>query len=154
MTTNKQYYSSCMFSPIVIAVVMYLFSLYRDQNMGLVKQCLNALYKKNIQRLTRTFLTLSLADVANRVQLSSPQEAQKYILHMVCCSFSVVFKDEIIKWRLKTMWGILTFPVISSSLFIVIVMAYLAFVHDCLLYSVSCWITMYASHFTFTLFIV
>ncbi|KAG7166561.1 COP9 signalosome complex subunit 3-like 2 [Homarus americanus] len=37
--------------------------------MGLVKQCLSALYKKNIQRLTRTFLTLSLADVANRVQL-------------------------------------------------------------------------------------
>ncbi|XP_045130958.1 COP9 signalosome complex subunit 3-like [Portunus trituberculatus] len=54
-----------------------------DQNMGLVKQCLSALYKKNIQRLTRTFLTLSLADVANRVQLSTPQEAQKYILHMI-----------------------------------------------------------------------
>lgn len=56
----------------------------RDQNMGLVKQCLSALYKKNIQRLTRTFLTLSLADVANRVQLSTPQEAEKYILNMVC----------------------------------------------------------------------
>ncbi|XP_042226435.1 COP9 signalosome complex subunit 3-like isoform X1 [Homarus americanus] len=55
----------------------------RDQNMGLVKQCLSALYKKNIQRLTRTFLTLSLADVANRVQLSTPQEAQKYILNMI-----------------------------------------------------------------------
>lgn len=54
-----------------------------DQNMGLVKQCLSALYKKNIQRLTRTFLTLSLADVANRVQLSTPQEAQKYILNMI-----------------------------------------------------------------------
>lgn len=65
--------------------------------MGLVKQCLNALYKKNIQRLTRTFLTLSLADVANRVQLSSPQEAQKYILHMVRCSYSVLYWDEIIK---------------------------------------------------------
>lgn len=55
----------------------------RDQNLGLVKQCMCALYKKNIQRLTKTFLTLSLADVANRVQLSSPQEAQKYILNMI-----------------------------------------------------------------------
>ncbi|XP_076060686.1 COP9 signalosome subunit 3 [Oratosquilla oratoria] len=55
----------------------------RDQNMGLVKQCLNALYKKNIQRLTRTFLTLSLADVANRVQLATPQKAQEYILNMI-----------------------------------------------------------------------
>ncbi|KAG0729014.1 COP9 signalosome complex subunit 3 [Chionoecetes opilio] len=54
-----------------------------DQNMGLVKQCLSALYKKNIQRLTRTFLTLSLGDVANRVQLATPQEAQKYILNMI-----------------------------------------------------------------------
>jgi len=55
----------------------------RDKNMGLVKQCVTALYKKNIQRLTKTFLTLSLADMANRVQLSSPQDAEKYVLHMI-----------------------------------------------------------------------
>jgi PCI domain len=42
-----------------------------------------SLYKKNIQRLTKTFLTLSLADVASRVQLSDPAEAEKYILNMV-----------------------------------------------------------------------
>jgi COP9 signalosome complex subunit 3 len=55
----------------------------RDNNMGLVKQCVTSIYKKNIQRLTKTFLTLSLADMANRVQLSSPQEAEKYVLHMI-----------------------------------------------------------------------
>lgn len=55
----------------------------RDNNMGLVKQCLASLYKKNIQRLTKTFLTLSLSDMANRVQLSGPKEAEKYILHMI-----------------------------------------------------------------------
>ncbi|XP_061088860.1 COP9 signalosome complex subunit 3 isoform X2 [Conger conger] len=55
----------------------------RDNNMGLVKQCLASLYKKNIQRLTKTFLTLSLQDMASRVQLSGPQEAEKYILHMI-----------------------------------------------------------------------
>ena len=54
-----------------------------DNNLGLVKQCLTSLYKKNIQRLTKTFLTLSLADVAQRVQLAGPREAEKYILHMI-----------------------------------------------------------------------
>ena len=55
----------------------------RDGNMGLAKQVLYSLRKKNIQRLTKTFLTLSLADVASRVQLPSPREAEQAILNMV-----------------------------------------------------------------------
>lgn len=55
----------------------------RDKNMGLVKQVASVLYKKNIQRLTKTFLTLSLSDVASRVGLPGPSDAEKYILHMV-----------------------------------------------------------------------
>lgn len=55
----------------------------RDSNRGLVKQVIQSLYKKNIQRLTKTFLTLSLADVASRVQLSGPEEAEQYIFNMV-----------------------------------------------------------------------
>lgn len=55
----------------------------RDNNMGLVKQVLSTLYKKKIQRLTKTFLTLSLSDVASRACLSGPDEAEKYILGMV-----------------------------------------------------------------------
>ncbi|XP_064609422.1 COP9 signalosome complex subunit 3-like [Liolophura sinensis] len=55
----------------------------RDSNLGLVKQCITSIYKKNIQRLTKTFLTLSLSDMANRVQLSGPKEAEKYVLHMI-----------------------------------------------------------------------
>lgn len=55
----------------------------RDHNLGLVKQVVSVLYKKNIQRLTKTFLTLSLSDVASRVGLATPAEAEKYILHMV-----------------------------------------------------------------------
>lgn len=55
----------------------------RDHNMGLVKQVASVLYKKNIQRLTKTFLTLSLTDVASRVGLPTPADAEKYILHMV-----------------------------------------------------------------------
>ena len=53
-------------------------------------QVASSLYKKNIQRLTKTFLTLSLADVASRVQLSGPGEAEKYILKMVSFCFEFV----------------------------------------------------------------
>jgi len=55
----------------------------RDHNMGLVKQCITAMYKKNIQRLTKTFITLSLTDMANRVKLPSAREAEQYVLHMI-----------------------------------------------------------------------
>lgn len=41
------------------------------------------MYKKNIQCLTKTFLTLSLTDVASRVQLAGPAQAESYILNMV-----------------------------------------------------------------------
>jgi len=54
-----------------------------DNNVGLVKQVVSSLYKKNILRLTKTFLTLSLSDMANRVQLNSPREAEQYILNMI-----------------------------------------------------------------------
>uniref|UniRef100_A0A8C4QEJ8 COP9 signalosome complex subunit 3 n=1 Tax=Eptatretus burgeri TaxID=7764 RepID=A0A8C4QEJ8_EPTBU len=36
-----------------------------------------------VGRFIKTFLTLSLQDMANRVQLSSPREAEKYVLHMI-----------------------------------------------------------------------
>ncbi|XP_045480449.1 COP9 signalosome complex subunit 3 [Harmonia axyridis] len=55
----------------------------RDNNMGLVKQVKQMMHKKNIQRLTKTFLTLSLFDVANRVGLSGVQEAEQYVLQMI-----------------------------------------------------------------------
>jgi hypothetical protein len=41
------------------------------------------MYKRNIQRLTQTYLTLSLQDIANTVQLSSPKEAEMHVLQMV-----------------------------------------------------------------------
>uniref|UniRef100_U5EXW2 COP9 signalosome complex subunit 3 n=1 Tax=Corethrella appendiculata TaxID=1370023 RepID=U5EXW2_9DIPT len=86
----------------------------RDTNMGLVKLVISSLYKKNIQRLTKTFLTLSLADVASRVQLSGPAEAEKYILNMIKSGeiFAlinqkdgmVVFKDDPEKYNSPEMF--------------------------------------------------
>ncbi|XP_043251333.1 COP9 signalosome subunit 3 [Colletes latitarsis] len=64
-------------------ITRYQQHFTRDHNMGLVKQVLSYLYKKNIQRLTKTFLTLSLSDVASRVQLAGPADAEKYILNMI-----------------------------------------------------------------------
>lgn len=54
-----------------------------DQNEGLVKQVLQSLHKKNIQRLTRTFLTLSLSDVATRVHLTGAKDAEHRVVRMV-----------------------------------------------------------------------
>lgn len=55
----------------------------RDENMGLIKQCLTQVHKRNIQRLTKTFLTLALRDVAEHVGLASEKEAEQYILNMI-----------------------------------------------------------------------
>ncbi|KAL2943279.1 COP9 signalosome complex subunit 3 [Bienertia sinuspersici] len=54
-----------------------------DNNLGLVKQVASSIYKRNIQRLTQTYLTLSLEDIANTVQLSSPKEAEIHVLQMI-----------------------------------------------------------------------
>ncbi|KAK3264603.1 hypothetical protein CYMTET_26676 [Cymbomonas tetramitiformis] len=55
----------------------------KDNNYGLVKQCIQSLYKRNIQRLTQTYLTLSIEDIAQTVGLSSAVEAESYILRMI-----------------------------------------------------------------------
>ncbi|KAL5991110.1 COP9 signalosome complex subunit 3 [Asimina triloba] len=54
-----------------------------DNNLGLVKQVLSSLYKRNIQRLTQTYLTLSLQDIANTVQLKDSKQAEMHVLQMI-----------------------------------------------------------------------
>ncbi|XP_021299105.1 COP9 signalosome complex subunit 3 [Herrania umbratica] len=54
-----------------------------DNNLGLVKQVISSMYKRNIQRLTQTYLTLSLHDIASTVQLNSPKEAEMHVLQMI-----------------------------------------------------------------------
>ena len=49
-----------------------------------VKQCLASLVKRSIQRLTKTFITLSLKDLSERVGLEGgSQEAEYYLLQMI-----------------------------------------------------------------------
>ncbi|KAF4385785.1 hypothetical protein F8388_010341 [Cannabis sativa] len=54
-----------------------------DNNLGLVNQVVSSMYKRNIQRLTQTYLTLSLQDIANTVQLNSAKEAEMHVLQMI-----------------------------------------------------------------------
>ena len=54
-----------------------------DNNLGLVNQVVSSMYKRNIQRVTQTYLTLSLHDIASTVQLNSPKEAEMHVLQMI-----------------------------------------------------------------------
>ncbi|KAL1922758.1 uncharacterized protein VTP21DRAFT_9134 [Calcarisporiella thermophila] len=61
-------------------------SFIQDRNNGLAKQSIQALYRRNIQKLTQTYLTLSLADIAEAVGIEGPNAAklaEKYILEMI-----------------------------------------------------------------------
>ena len=59
-------------------------SLFNDDgNTGLVAQVVVARQKTSIKRLTKTFLTLSLEDVAARVGLESPQAAEMQLVSMI-----------------------------------------------------------------------
>ncbi|WOG96389.1 hypothetical protein DCAR_0415724 [Daucus carota subsp. sativus] len=55
----------------------------KDNNFGLVRQVVSSTYKRNVQRLTQTYLTLSLQDIADRVQLNSSKEAEMLVLQMI-----------------------------------------------------------------------
>jgi len=55
----------------------------KDKNFGLVKQCIQSLYSKNIQRHTQTYLTYSLQDMATNTKLRSPSDAEKHVLRMI-----------------------------------------------------------------------
>jgi len=54
-----------------------------DSNMGLVQQVVCSQTRTSIQRLTRTFITLSLTDLAARVGLATPQEVEREIVGMI-----------------------------------------------------------------------
>ncbi|KAG6756200.1 hypothetical protein POTOM_039625 [Populus tomentosa] len=65
-----------------------------DNNLGLVKQVISSMYKRNIQRLTQTYWTLSLQDIAKNVQLSSPKEAEIHVLQMVV-SYAIILDAKL-----------------------------------------------------------
>jgi len=61
----------------------YSETLESDKNLGLARQCLAKLTRRNIKRLTETFLTLSLEDIAKRVNLATAQDAESALVGMI-----------------------------------------------------------------------
>ncbi len=52
----------------------------QDGNLGLVSLAVEARTKRAIQRLTQTYLTLSLQHIANIADLPSAEEAEQHVL--------------------------------------------------------------------------
>ncbi len=67
-------------SPKTFLTTVYPPRPPQDTNFGLVKQVLSSLTVRSIQRLTQTFLTLSLPDIAVNAGLGGPGEAEARIL--------------------------------------------------------------------------
>ncbi|XP_072990884.1 COP9 signalosome complex subunit 3 [Typha latifolia] len=76
-------YATGKYSELEAFIQSNIEKFQSDNNLGLVKQVLSSLYKRNIQRLTQTYLTLSLQDIANAVQLRTPKEAEMHVLRMI-----------------------------------------------------------------------
>lgn len=55
----------------------------KDANLGLAKQVLPAFKRRSVKKLTLTYLTLSLADVATKTGLESAEAAEAIMLEMV-----------------------------------------------------------------------
>ncbi|KAF2068109.1 hypothetical protein CYY_010565 [Polysphondylium violaceum] len=54
----------------------------KDKNWGLVKLAIKSIYRRNIKKLTQTFMTLSIADIAEKVDLT-PSKAEAFVLKMI-----------------------------------------------------------------------
>lgn len=48
-----------------------------------MQQVVKALHRKNILKLTNTFLNMSISDLAQRVNLPSTAEAEEHLMAMV-----------------------------------------------------------------------
>lgn len=55
----------------------------KDKNFGLIKQCLKALTRRDIQRLTNTYVALSLGDIAKVAKLDNSRDAEAHVLEMI-----------------------------------------------------------------------
>jgi len=61
----------------------YASKFVEDSNFGLVKQTIQAMVEQNVQRLTKTYLTLSLNDISQQVNIASPAQVEKLVLKMI-----------------------------------------------------------------------
>ena len=62
----------------------------QEDNVGLVKLVVESQTKRNVQRLTQTYLTLSLEDIAAAVNLPSAATAELVILRFAWVSYKIL----------------------------------------------------------------
>jgi len=55
----------------------------KDRNLGLVKQAIQALNRQNIQRLTKTYITLSLQSITEQTNLPDVNETERRVFLMI-----------------------------------------------------------------------
>jgi hypothetical protein len=70
--------------PLRAALDEHKAALAQDGNFGLAKQAVAALVRRNIQRLTNTYTTLALRDIAEQNKLpGGAAEAERLVLQMI-----------------------------------------------------------------------
>jgi len=79
----RAFYNSSNLNDLKTVIEKHSALFNDDGNTGLVAQVVVARQKTSIKRLTKTFLTLSLEDVAARVGLESPQAAEMQLVSMI-----------------------------------------------------------------------
>mmetsp|Transcript_2598 Transcript_2598/g.6352 ORF Transcript_2598/g.6352 Transcript_2598/m.6352 type:complete len:445 (+) Transcript_2598:209-1543(+) len=76
-------FASLKMEDVRAALEKHKTALQADNNWGLANQALASIYTRNIQRLTHTFVTLSLKDIAVEVDLPDANAAKTKILEMM-----------------------------------------------------------------------
>ncbi len=56
---------------------------YKEKNFGLIKQVIQALNRRNVQRYTQTYITIALKDIGTTLKSPSVQDTEKQLLKMV-----------------------------------------------------------------------
>jgi len=64
-------------------IELYFESFMKDKNYGLVKQVRQSLYKDNIAKLTKTYLTLSLKNISDVARIQDVKEVERRVLSMI-----------------------------------------------------------------------
>ena len=70
-------------SELAAALAKHTATFSTDHNLGLAKQCVPALMRRNIRTLTQTYLTLSLPHIAEMVFLDDAAAAEKQVRDMI-----------------------------------------------------------------------
>src|SRR5690606_22209920 len=64
-------------------ILQHKETLVKDHNFGLAKQLFPALQRRIVRSLTKTFLTLSLVDIGERIKTDTVAETEAFILSCI-----------------------------------------------------------------------